>query len=68
MPHHMVNHPFRATSRTRTGDLRITNALLYQLSQSGEVRRQYFAKNLAHRAGMLFDVNLKSGCKGTTKN
>ena len=32
-----VIRPFlRATSRTRTGDLRITNALLYQLSQSGE--------------------------------
>ena len=39
----------RATSRTRTGDLRITNALLYQLSQSG------------NKCGVF----AKSGCKGT---
>ena len=28
---------FRATGRTRTGDPRITNALLYQLSHNGNV-------------------------------
>ena len=33
---------FRATSRTRTGDLRITNALLYQLSQSGKAEWHNF--------------------------
>ena len=41
----------RADSRTRTGDPRITNALLYQLSHIGSLSKISL---------------LESGCKGTT--
>ena len=42
----------RADSRTRTGDPRITNALLYQLS---------------HIGSLSMISLLESGCKGTKK-
>ena len=49
----VISSSFGATSRTRTGDLRITNALLYQLSQSGGEARS---------ASLHID---ESGCKST---
>ena len=44
----------RADSRTRTGDPRITNALLYQLSHIGNLSKT--------------SCFFQSGCKGTKKN
>ena len=69
----------RADTRTRTGDLRITNALLYQLSHIGNLRINQLKKSTPAGARTL-DTLIKSqvlyqlsygcifffcGCKGT---
>ena len=43
---------FSATGRTRTGDLLITNQLLYQLSHSSKCEAYYpYASHIIHESG-----------------
>ena len=50
----------RADTRTRTGDLRITNALLYQLSHIGNLNLYAYETNSTPAGARTLDTLIKS--------